>query len=184
MPFSPQVKHSQKAFTAKKQVVVQTTSLTPRPNRFTRAAAPRGSRDPFRLVEGGTLFYIGARSACGGARRTPLTTLFIASFVTWFPLSIFYSLGTLSQMNKNPFCQPLLSLPTLKTEKCCQVLLPSEKRTPQKSLPAKWLKERPAFGVGRHTCGWTRRTPLTTIFIATFVTCFRNRVSRLFVQGL
>ena len=40
-------------FTPKSKVVVQSTLLTPRPNRFTGALAPRGSKYPFRLAEGG-----------------------------------------------------------------------------------------------------------------------------------
>ena len=48
-------------FTTKSKVVVQSTVLTPRPNRFMRAIHPRGSRDPLRLAEGGTLRYAGAR---------------------------------------------------------------------------------------------------------------------------
>ena len=39
-------------FMTKSKVVVQSTLLTPRPNRFTRALPPRGSRDPLRLAEG------------------------------------------------------------------------------------------------------------------------------------
>ena len=46
--------------TTKYKVVVQSTLLTSRPNRFTRALRPRSSRDPLRLAEGGALPYEGA----------------------------------------------------------------------------------------------------------------------------
>jgi len=49
----------------KSKVVVQSTLLTPRPDRFTRALPPRGSRDPLRLAEGGALPYEGARYCPG-----------------------------------------------------------------------------------------------------------------------
>ena len=48
-------------FTTKSQFAVQSTLQTPRPNRFTRALPPRGSRDLLRLAEGGALSYEGAR---------------------------------------------------------------------------------------------------------------------------
>ena len=46
---------------AKVNVFVQSTLLTPRPNRFTRALPPRGSKYPPRLAEGSTLPHEGAR---------------------------------------------------------------------------------------------------------------------------
>ena len=49
----------------KSKVVVQSTLPTPRPNRFTRGLPPRGSRDPFRLAEGGALPYEGDRHCPG-----------------------------------------------------------------------------------------------------------------------
>ena len=52
-------------FTTKSKVVVKSTLLNPRPNRFTRAVPPIGSRDPFRLSEGGALPYKGARHSPG-----------------------------------------------------------------------------------------------------------------------
>ena len=45
--------------------VVQSTLLTPRPNRFTRALPPLGSRDPPCLAEGGALPYKRARHCPG-----------------------------------------------------------------------------------------------------------------------
>jgi len=48
-------------FTTKTKVVVQSTL----PTRFTRALPPRGSRDPLRVAEGGTLPYEGARHCPG-----------------------------------------------------------------------------------------------------------------------
>ena len=54
-----------RGFTAKSKVVVQSTLHTPRPNRFTRALPPRGSRDPLRVAEGGALPYEGARHCPG-----------------------------------------------------------------------------------------------------------------------
>ena len=48
-------------FTMKSKGVVQSTLLTPGPNRFTRALHPRGNRDPLRLAEGGALPCKGAR---------------------------------------------------------------------------------------------------------------------------
>ena len=58
-------------FTTKSKVIVQSTSLTPRPNRFTRALPPRGSRDPLRLADGGALPYQGARHCPGFETRDP-----------------------------------------------------------------------------------------------------------------
>ena len=55
----------EKTCTTKPNVVVQSTLLTPRPIRFTRALPPRGSRDPLRLAEGGALPYQGARHCPG-----------------------------------------------------------------------------------------------------------------------
>ena len=52
-------------FTTKSKVVVQSTLLTLRPNRFTGALPPRGSRYPLRLAEGGALPYEGARHCPG-----------------------------------------------------------------------------------------------------------------------
>ena len=52
-------------FTMESQVVVQSTLLTPKTNRFTRAPPPRGSRDPLRFAEGGTLPYKDARHCPG-----------------------------------------------------------------------------------------------------------------------
>ena len=61
----------------KSKVAVQSTLLTPRPNRFTRALPPRGSRDLLRLAEGGALPYEGARHCPGFSLQTqdprPLT---------------------------------------------------------------------------------------------------------------
>ena len=47
------------------KVVVQSTLLTPRLNRFTRALPPYGSRDPPRFAEGGALPYEGDRHCLG-----------------------------------------------------------------------------------------------------------------------
>ena len=49
----------------KSKIVVQSTFLTPRPNRFTGALPPRGSRDPLRLAESGAL----PMNALGTARE-------------------------------------------------------------------------------------------------------------------
>ena len=52
-------------FTTKSKVVVQSTLLTPGPNCFTAALLSRGSRDPLRSAEGGTLIR---ESGCCGYR--------------------------------------------------------------------------------------------------------------------
>ena len=52
-------------YTKKSGVVVESTLLTPRINRFTRALPPLGSSDPLRLAEGGALPYKGARHCPG-----------------------------------------------------------------------------------------------------------------------
>ena len=56
-------------FTSKSKVVVQSTLLTQRANRFTRALPSRGSRDPLRFAEGGVLPYKGARQCPGFSLR-------------------------------------------------------------------------------------------------------------------
>ena len=48
-------------FTTKSNIAVQSTLLTPRPKRSTRALPARGNKDPPRLAEGGALPYEGAR---------------------------------------------------------------------------------------------------------------------------
>ena len=52
-------------FTTESKVVVLSTVLTPRTNRFTRALPPHGSSDPLRLAEGGALPCKGARHCLG-----------------------------------------------------------------------------------------------------------------------
>ena len=61
-------------FMTKSKVVVQSTLLTPRPNRFTRALPPRGSRDPLRLAEG-VYIYIYIALLYESARHCPGFTL-------------------------------------------------------------------------------------------------------------
>ena len=72
----------------KSKAVVQSTLLAPRPNRFTTALPPRGSRDPRRLAEGGALLYEGARHCPSFSLRASKSKV-ISANVFFLPL-LFY----------------------------------------------------------------------------------------------